>query len=238
MEENLLRKNLEILKRVREESGAKILLAQKAFSMFHFYPLLREYLDGTTASGIYEAKLGAEEFGKQTHVFSPAYRDSEFTALLEICDHIVLNSFSQWQHFKAQALQSGKSFGLRVNPECSTQEGHVIYDPCAPGSRLGILAKDFEGQDLTGIEGLHFHTLCEQNVDDLIPTLQAFEEKFPTVVLNIYSSEVKKLLKKYPFLKVSPNPETLSKELRNREYKYQFDITKMEEKIIVDFLEY
>ena len=178
VEENLLRKNLEILKRVREESGAKILLAQKAFSMFHFYPLIREYLDGTTASGIYEAKLGAEEFGKQTHVFSPAYRDSEFTALLEICDHIVLNSFSQWQHFKVQALQSGKSFGLRVNPECSTQEGHAIYDPCAPGSRLGILAKDFAGQDLTGIEGLHFHTLCEQNVDDLIPTLQAFEEKF------------------------------------------------------------
>ena len=178
VEENLLRKNLEILKRVREESGAKILLAQKAFSMFHFYPLIREYLDGTTASGIYEAKLGAEEFGKQTHVFSPAYRDSEFTALLEICDHIVLNSFSQWQHFKAQALQSGKSFGLRVNPECSTQEGHAIYDPCAPGSRLGILAKDFAGQDLTGIEGLHFHTLCEQNVDDLIPTLQAFEEEF------------------------------------------------------------
>lgn len=178
VEENLLRKNLAILKRVREESGAKILLAQKAFSMFHFYPLIREYLDGTTASGIYEAKLGAEEFGKQTHVFSPAYRDSEFTALLEICEHIVLNSFSQWQHFKVQALQSGKSFGLRVNPECSTQEGHAIYDPCAPGSRLGILAKDFVGQDLTGIEGLHFHTLCEQNVDDLIPTLQAFEEKF------------------------------------------------------------
>lgn len=178
VEENLLRKNLAILKRVREESGAKILLAQKAFSMYHFYPLISEYLDGTTASGIYEAKLGAEAFGKETHVFSPAYRKEEFYELLPICDHLIFNSLSQWQQYKEVALVSGKSFGLRVNPECSTQEGHAIYDPCAPGSRLGILAEDLANQDLTGIDGLHFHTLCEQNVDDLITTLQAFEAKF------------------------------------------------------------
>lgn len=178
VEENLLRKNLAILKRVREESGAKILLAQKAFSMYHFYPLISEYLDGTTASGIYEAKLGAEAFGKETHVFSPAYRKEEFHELLPICDHLIFNSLSQWQQYKEVALASGKSFGLRVNPECSTQEGHAIYDPCAPGSRLGILAEDLANQDLTGIDGLHFHTLCEQNVDDLITTLQAFETKF------------------------------------------------------------
>lgn len=178
VEENLLRKNLAILKRVREESGAKILLAQKAFSMYHFYPLISEYLDGTTASGIYEAKLGAEAFGKETHVFSPAYRKEEFHELLPICDHLIFNSLSQWQQYKEVALASGKSFGLRVNPECSTQEGHAIYDPCAPGSRLGILAEDLANQDLTGIDGLHFHTLCEQNVDDLITTLQAFEAKF------------------------------------------------------------
>ena len=178
VEENLLRKNLAILKRVREESGAKILLAQKAFSMYHFYPLISEYLDGTTASGIYEAKLGAEAFGKETHVFSPAYLKEEFHELLPICDHLIFNSLSQWQQYKEVALASGKSFGLRVNPECSTQEGHAIYDPCAPGSRLGILAEDLANQDLTGIDGLHFHTLCEQNVDDLITTLQAFEDKF------------------------------------------------------------
>lgn len=178
VEENLLRKNLEILKRVRKESGAKILLAQKAFSMFHFYPLISEYLDGTTASGIYEARLGKEQFGKETHVFSPAYRQEELLELLPICDHILFNSLSQWKRYKEVALASGKSFGLRVNPECSTQEGHAIYDPCAPGSRLGILAEDLAGEDLTGIDGLHFHTLCEQNVDDLITTLQAFEEKF------------------------------------------------------------
>ena len=178
VEENLLRKNLEILKRVRKESGAKILLAQKAFSMFHFYPLISEYLDGTTASGIYEARLGKEQFGKETHVFSPAYRQEELLELLPICDHILFNSLSQWKRYKEVALASGKSFGLRVNPECSTQEGHAIYDPCAPGSRLGILAEDLAGEDLTGIDGLHFHTLCEQNVDDLITTLQSFEEKF------------------------------------------------------------
>lgn len=178
VEENLLRKNLEVLKRVRKESGAKILLAQKAFSMFHFYPLISEYLDGTTASGIYEARLGKEQFGKETHVFSPAYRQEELLELLPICDHILFNSLSQWKRYKEVALASGKSFGLRVNPECSTQEGHAIYDPCAPGSRLGILAGDLAGEDLTGIDGLHFHTLCEQNVNDLITTLQAFEEKF------------------------------------------------------------
>lgn len=178
VEENLLKQNLEILVSVKEATGCKILLAQKAFSMFHFYPLVASYLDGSASSGIFEAKLGHEEFGKETHVFSPAYRDEEFTEVVAISDHIILNSFSQWLHFKEEALASGKSFGLRVNPEKSTQEGHAIYDPCAPGSRLGILASELEGKDLTGIDGLHFHTLCEQGSDDLEVTLVAFEEKF------------------------------------------------------------
>lgn len=178
IEENLLRKNLEKLVKVKEATGCKILLAQKAFSMFYFYPLMAKYLDGTTASGIYEARLGYEHFGKETHVFSPAYRSEELTELLPICDHLIFNSFSQWQYYKKEALASGKSFGLRINPECSTQEGHDLYDPCSPGSRLGIVLSDFVDQDLTGIEGLHFHTLCEQNADDLAVTLKAVEEKF------------------------------------------------------------
>lgn len=180
VEENLLRRNLEILARVKAETGCKILLAQKAFSMFHFYPLLAQYLDGTTASGIHEARLGYEEFGKETHVFSPAYRPEELEELLPISDHFVFNSFGQWLRYKDKVLASGKSAGLRINPECSTQEGHAIYDPCSPGSRLGITLEQFEGQDLTGIDGLHFHTLCQQNSDDLATTLRAVEEKFGT----------------------------------------------------------
>ncbi|WP_414840919.1 carboxynorspermidine decarboxylase [Enterococcus saccharolyticus] len=178
VEEHLLRKNLARLQHVKQATGCKILLAQKAFSMFYFYPLLAEYLDGTTASGIYEARLGFEEFGGETHVFSPAYRPEEFTEVLPLCDHVVFNSLSQWHCYKKEAMASGKSLGLRINPECSTQEGHAIYDPCAPGSRLGILAHELTAEDLVGIDGLHFHTLCEQNADDLVTTLQAVEAKF------------------------------------------------------------
>lgn len=178
VEENLLRRNLEILKQVKEATGCKILLAQKAFSMYHFYPMIAEYLDGTTASGIYEARLAQEYFPGEVHVYSPAFRDEEFVEILTFADHIVLNSFSQWDRFKNQIGQTKATFGLRVNPNVSTQEGHAIYDPCAPGSRLGILVEDFAGKDLTGIEGLHFHTLCEQDSDDLETTLTAIESQF------------------------------------------------------------
>ena len=177
VDENLLIKNLERLKEVSERAGCKILLAQKAFSMYALYPLIGEYLSGTTASGLYEAKLGHEEMGGETHVFSPAYRPDEIEELLDICDHIIFNSFSQWKRYRGQALASGKSIGLRINPEHSTQD-HAIYDPCSPGSRLGITLANFESDQLDGIEGLHFHTLCEQNSDDLVTTLAAVEEKF------------------------------------------------------------
>lgn len=176
--EVLLRKNLQRLEYVRKQTGCKILLAQKAFSMFHFYPLVADYLDGCTASGLYEARLGFEELGKENHVFSPAYTSQEFAALLEMCDHLIFNSFSQWQQFREAAVRSGKSCGLRINPECSTQSGPAIYDPCSAGSRLGITADQFDGQDLSGIDGLHFHTLCEQNADALVRTLEAVEHKF------------------------------------------------------------
>lgn len=177
VDESKLIKNLEILKSVSDATGCKILLAQKAFSMFSLYPLIGKYLSGTTASGLFEATLGYEEMGKENHVFSPAYTDAEFDEILRICDHVSFNSFSQWEHFKEKALKSGKSFGMRVNPEHSTQQ-HAIYDPCAPGSRLGVTAKNFQSSQLEGINGLHFHTLCEQNSDALLETLEAFEEAF------------------------------------------------------------
>ena len=178
VDEGLLVRNLEILQDVAEQSGCKILLAQKAFSMFSCYPLIRRYLAGTTASGVYEARLGHEEFGGETHVFSPAYRPDEFEELLRYADDFVFNSPAQVRKYAEKARAAGKSVGLRVNPECSTQEGHAIYDPCAPGSRLGTTAENFDPALLPLLDGLHFHTLCEQGADALETTLAAFEEKF------------------------------------------------------------
>lgn len=173
-----MKKNLQILQEIRQQSGCKILLAQKAFSMYSCYPLIGEYLDGTTASGLYEAKLGKECMGKENHIFSPAYREDEFEEVLANCEHLVFNSFSQLEKFGERAANAGKSVGIRVNPECSTQGEHAIYDPCAPGSRLGILVSEFPETLPSYVEGLHFHTLCEQNADALEITLKAVEEKF------------------------------------------------------------
>ena len=182
IDEKKLKENLEILGDVREKAGCKILLAQKAFSCFYEYPLIGQYLDGTTASGLYEARLGKEEMGKENHVFAPAYKDADIKELGEICDHIIFNSFAQLRRHKDAV--SGKSLGLRINPECSTQGDHAIYDPCAPGSRLGVTKEVFDCEIATepelfeALDGLHFHTLCEQNADDLAKTLEAVEEKF------------------------------------------------------------
>ena len=178
VEEDLLEKNLKILRNVMDRTGCHILLAQKCFSMFYTYPLIGKYLSGTTASGLYEARLGKEYMGGETHVYSAAYRDDEIDEILEICDHIVFNSQSQWSRYKEKAIKAGKKYGLRINPEYSTQEGHEIYDPCAKYSRMGITLDNFKKADLDGISGLHFHTLCEQNSDDLLKTLEIIEEKF------------------------------------------------------------
>lgn len=178
VDEKRLTDNLEILKDVSERAGCKILLAQKAFSMFYAYPLISKYLAGTTASGLYEARLGKEKFGGETHVFSPAYREDEFQEILKYADDIVFNSPAQVKKYAQKAKDLGKSVGLRVNPECSTQEGHAIYDPCSPGSRLGTTLANFDENLLPLLDGLHFHTLCEQNSDDLETTAKAFEEKF------------------------------------------------------------
>lgn len=183
LDEKKLKENLEILRMVEEKAECRILLAQKAFSMFYMYPLIGKYISGTTASGLYEAKLGKEEMGKENHIFSPAYREEEIDEIAEICDHVIFNSFSQLRKYK-ERCKGKTSIGLRINPECSTQEDHAIYDPCASGSRLGITLENFlkEVEEnpsvLDGVEGFHFHTLCEQNADALEITLKAVEEKF------------------------------------------------------------
>ena len=182
IDEKKLKENLQVLKEIREEAGCKILLAQKAFSCFYEYPLIGRYLDGTTASGLYEARLGKEEMGKENHVFSPAYRTEDIEELDRICDHIIFNSTAQLKKFKDVCTRA--SLGLRINPECSTQGDHAIYDPCAPGSRLGVTKEVFvreieaEPELFDALDGFHFHTLCEQNADDLAKTLEAVEEKF------------------------------------------------------------
>lgn len=182
IQEEQLRQNLEILKGVMDRTGCKILLAQKAFSMYEVYPLIAQYLSGTTASGLYEARLGAEEmgipFGKETHIFSPAYKEEEFDEILTYCDHIVFNSFEQLERFGKRAAEAGKSVGLRINPQYSTQEGHEIYDPCATGSRLGVTIEKFRPELLEYVDGLHFHTLCEQDAQPLRDTLKEVERQF------------------------------------------------------------
>ena len=184
IDEKMLIHNLEILHKVEEDTDCHILLAQKAFSAYAEYPLIGKYISGTTASGIYEARLGAECMGKENHVFAPAFTDEDMDELVNICDHVVFNSVSQLKKHKARCIEAGVSFGLRVNPEFSTQGDHAIYDPCAPGSRLGVTFKNLkaaleeEPDVLSGMEGIHFHTLCEQNSDDLEATLKAVEEKF------------------------------------------------------------
>ena len=185
LDEAQLRRNGEILLGVQQRTGCKILLAQKAFSNFDLYPLLAPYLAGTEASGLYESRLGKEELPeKENHVFCAAYRVDEFNELLDYADHIVFNSPAQLAKFGPAAKAAGKSVGLRINPERSTQEGHAIYDPCAPGSRLGTTRAQWDAAVAAHpelpelLDGLHFHTLCEQDADALAVTLKAVEAKF------------------------------------------------------------
>ena len=175
--------NLAVLEGVKKRTGAKILLALKGFAMFSTFGLLRTVLDGVCASSPHEARLGREEFGKEVHAFAAAYSEEDIRDIAAVADHLLFNSFAQRERFletaKAEAARQGRSieFGLRVNPEHS--EGAVpIYDPCSPGSRLGIRRSAFEGHNLNGISGLHFHTLCEQDAAPLARTLAVIEEKF------------------------------------------------------------
>ncbi|OZY84885.1 carboxynorspermidine decarboxylase [Cellvibrio mixtus] len=180
--------NLKILNRVQRESGAKVLAALKAFSCWELAPLYQQYISGTCASGLHEARLGREEFGGEVHCYSAAYKEADLVEILTVADHVLFNSFSQWSRFKALALAAQQQrpelqFGIRINPEHS--EGEVaLYDPCAPCSRMGVPIAQFEqaiNDDpslLEGISGLHFHTLCQQDLPPLARTLAAVEEKF------------------------------------------------------------
>ena len=180
--------NLKILNRVQRESGAKVLAALKAFSCWELAPLYRDYLSGTCASGLHEARLGREQYGGEVHCYSAAYKEADLIEILKVADHVLFNSFSQWARFKSLALRAQQErpelqFGIRINPEHS--EGEVaLYDPCAPCSRMGVPVARFEqavSEDpslLEGISGLHFHTLCQQDLPPLARTLEAVEEKF------------------------------------------------------------
>lgn len=185
IQKSKIEENLEKLKAISDDTGCKILLAQKAFSMFSLYPFIGGYISGTAASGLYEAKLGREEMGKETHIYSPAYREDEIDEIINICDHIVFNSPQQLRKYKNKVVGKGKSIGLRINPECSTQKDHAIYDPCRPGSRLGTKISQITDEIFEGVEGIHFHTLCEQNSDALDITLKAVEEKFDKYLKKI-----------------------------------------------------
>ncbi len=204
VDERLLVKNLEILQSVQEKTGCSILLAQKGFSMFSVYPLISRYLKGVTSSSLFEARLGYEEMGKEVHIYAPAYIDDEFDEIMRYCDHIVFNSFDQWNKYKnkvkafnesnaggsnAGGSNAGRSpdvasaapkkieCGIRINPEYSEIKTS-LYNPCYVNSRLGVTLENFRPDELEGIDGLHFHTMCEQNSDTLERTIKVVDEKF------------------------------------------------------------
>jgi len=187
IDEIKLEENLKILHHLEEASGAKILLALKAFSMFKLAPLMMRYLSGVCASGLHEATLGREEFNKEVHTYCAAFIPDDFNQILHQSNHLVFNSFNQWEKYKQTCLSENtrlalkgerrKSFGIRINPE-HCESTTPMYDPCSPGSRMGVTANNFKYQDLTGIDGIHFHTLCEQGFDPLARTLDVIEENF------------------------------------------------------------
>ena len=180
VDERLLTKNLELLNSVQERTGCSILLALKGFSMYSLFPLVGKYLKGVTSSSLFEARLGYEEMGKEVHTYAPAYSDDEFDEILSYVDHIVFNSFDQWKKFKDKVKNvSSKKIecGIRINPEYSEIET-PIYDPCYQHSRLGVTLANFKPEELEGIDGLHFHTMCEQNSDTLERTIKVVDEKF------------------------------------------------------------
>ncbi|MCD6323060.1 MAG: carboxynorspermidine decarboxylase [Clostridiales bacterium] len=177
VDRRLLENNLKILNHVQSEAGCKILGALKGFSMYHFFPLMGEYLSGITSSSLHEARLGYEEMGKEVHIYSPAFIESEFNELLEICDHFVFNSFDQLSKYKERVKSAGKECGIRINPEYS-EIMTDLYNPCFTYSRLGVTLQNFDESLLFGVDGIHFHTMCEQNSDTLERTIEVIENKF------------------------------------------------------------
>lgn len=183
LDEARLIKNLEILSYVQKEADCHILLASKAFSMYSVFPTIGRYISGTSASSLNEARLGYEEMGRDIHIFSPAYREDEFDEITRYCSHIVFNSYNQWIKHKDKVQERGINAGIRINPEHSTA-AVPIYDPCSPGSRMGIRLEEFARHDWSGVDGLHFHTMCEQGADALKETLEAVEKSFGKYIKN------------------------------------------------------
>jgi len=184
LEEAKLRANLKLMQRVQAESGCTIILALKGFAMWSAFPLVKQYLTGCTASSLYELKLSHDEFRGENHIYSAAYREDEFDEILAMADHLVFNSVAQWQKFGPKALAAGRSCGLRVNPgiaEVTTD----LYNPCFSGSRLGVRPEHLEGADLTGLEGLHAHALCENLAASSVKLVDAFETKFAHLIPNL-----------------------------------------------------
>lgn len=187
VDERLLEKNLKILDYVQNETGAKIILATKAFSMFSTFPLIGKYLKGVTSSSLFEARLGYEEMGKEVHIFSPAYREDEFEKIMKYSDHIIFNSFNQWKLYrdKIKNYKDKKiECGIRINPEYSEIETD-IYNPCFENSRMGVTLENFEEDEFEGIDGLHFHTMCEQDSDVLERTIKVVDEKFEKYIEKV-----------------------------------------------------
>jgi len=184
VDERLLKKNLEILDYVQKKSGAKILLATKAFSMYSTFELIGKYLNGVTSSSLFEARLGYEEMGKEVHIYSPAYREDEFDEIMKYSDHIVFNSFNQWRKYRDKLKGKNKECGIRINPEYSEIETD-LYNPCFENSRMGVTLDNFEENELDGIDGLHFHTMCEQDSDTLARTIKIVDEKFGKYIKNM-----------------------------------------------------
>lgn len=187
IDEKAIEKNVSVFDHIQKETGCKFILALKSFSCPYFFPLISEKFHGVAAGSIWEAKLGAEKFGRETHVFSPAFRDEkEIEEYRKIASHLTFNSFSQWNRFKNKLLRNPRktSFGIRINPEISVVEW-PIYDPSAPKSRFGVRICDFKNQELTGISGFHLHNLCELGHDSFEKTLRSFEKKFGKYLKNL-----------------------------------------------------
>jgi len=181
LEEEKLIANLEVLKRVQEESGCKVILALKGFAMWSAFDLIKAYLPGCTASSLYELKLSDEKFGRENHIYSAAFREDEFDEVCQLAGHIVFNSVNQWDQFSGRAITAGVSCGMRVNPGIS-EVATDLYNPCFSGSRLGVRPEHLQRADLTGIEGMHAHALCENMADSSIALIDAFEEKFAAYI--------------------------------------------------------
>ncbi|HEX3008534.1 MAG TPA: carboxynorspermidine decarboxylase, partial [Bacteroidales bacterium] len=186
LDEALLRKNLEIISRVQREADVEIIMAFKGFAMWSAFPLVRQYIKGATASSAFEARLAVDEMKSLAHTYAPVYRDFDFDVIMNNSSHITFNSVGQLKRFlpRIKAFDRSISVGLRVNPEYS-EVGTALYNPCSPGSRLGVLVEDLGDELPEGVDGLHFHALCESGAENLEQTLVEFEKRFGKLIPKV-----------------------------------------------------